>query len=209
MKVKITSRGLTVDGKLYPAWLSFYRTSALTPNGSGEDPHVSVSCKGYVGFPDGVAEALGVEVANHTDTMTDYFDHDRFVVRRGHPRFAEALGAYLKKERSYLTRREKRGTPAPRTADTRAQLDDIERKHYWSARVARYWPETTHRKLRGAQDSFRAHVTEPASVTHDCSGCYQCAEGEECEFPLERPVAADKVGTEPQVEFLRWLGVES
>lgn len=229
MKVKITSRGLTVDGKLWPCYLSYDNGQRHRQTGKrdergfpviefwqAEPASVGVSVKRYRSLPAGVAEALGVAVKNDTDTMTDYFDNDRFRVPAGHPRFREALEAYLKKERSWLAHKEKRATlnrPAVGINADRAKLDAIEREH---GLVEAAPPK--HRKLRGAQDSLTAHTTEPVVFRDENKDIPLPKTDVIFEFPSRGavdlllactpPTTPPEVVAELQVEWLRWLGVE-
>ncbi len=124
--VKITSLGLTVAGERFPAYL-WHTAEQTTAPGEVRPERISVSLKGYKSLPPGTSEALGLEIRNSTDLMSDHFDNDHLDIRAGHPRFAEAALAFVTKERGVLKRAARRpDAKQDEIAAATAKLDALE-----------------------------------------------------------------------------------
>jgi hypothetical protein len=83
------------DGKLQKA--SVY---------TSQDGSIIISKRDYRGFCAEVLDAFAV--TDNTDTMTDYFDHARFIIRSGHPMYAAAKAAADKNVQRFEAQQRKR-----------------------------------------------------------------------------------------------------
>lgn len=86
-RVRWYYNGVRIDGdrELVKLWY-WDSSSAKEPAGT-----IRVSATGYRQLPSVLADAFVVE--NDRDSMTDYFEKDKFNVRPDHPLYAEVLAA--------------------------------------------------------------------------------------------------------------------
>lgn len=63
------------------------------------DETITIYAREYTRFSAEIREAFKVE--NDTDTMTDYFEHDRIRVEPSHPMYAVVKAAWEKQENRY------------------------------------------------------------------------------------------------------------
>lgn len=86
--------GIKDDGVLYKGWWikgnytvrSGIDNESITFYADRNREHLSANIRG------------GFGVQNDSDVMTDYLEDDRFVVNKGHARYAECLGAWAQQE---------------------------------------------------------------------------------------------------------------
>jgi hypothetical protein len=103
-EIKVMYNGIKVDGTLYRSYLF---PEHKDPRDSRSDIiGVQVSAKDYQGFPPAVHAAFSVN--NQTDLITDYFDHDSFLIPKDHRLFSQAVSALRKDRVRALSRMQKR-----------------------------------------------------------------------------------------------------
>jgi hypothetical protein len=72
---------------------------------SQSENHITVYNKSYTGFSKEIREEF--EIKNETDSMSDYFEEDRFTVNSDHPRYQEFKDAITKRDQKRKAKREK------------------------------------------------------------------------------------------------------
>jgi len=103
--IRFFYNGLKVVGSkdLYRAHYSFSKSSY----GHNDDLHITIYARDLLkGLPVEINEY--VEIKNDTDSMTDYFDKDRVVVRPGNTLWNDALAACIKASEKDQARHVKR-----------------------------------------------------------------------------------------------------
>jgi hypothetical protein len=101
-KLKMVFNGIRCNGELIKgSWIDGrYRNK---PEGT-----VAFYAEGYSRVPVEVARELAVKVHNETDTMTDYFETDRFYIQPGHKYYEDVMEAVRKKQERFEKRMAKR-----------------------------------------------------------------------------------------------------
>jgi hypothetical protein len=80
----------TSSGKLEKA---SYSVGPYSPESGLSEDTITITAREYLRFSSEIQEAFGV--TNRTDTMTDFFDHDRIRVLPSHPLYPQIKAAYL------------------------------------------------------------------------------------------------------------------
>ncbi len=183
-KIKFTFHGVKVDGKLYPAFMSGTDDLARTHSNSGTGPAVCLSIKDDR-LPEAAFKMLGAK--NSTDSQSDYFDTDRFMVTPASPYWAEAAAAYIAKETAALARFEKRISKSDTAYDAKyapgdlasdkARLEKFKRavahhrpRPYYAGAPAPGYPDTLVRTVAEGKDRWGHPYTitvEPAPGPDD------------------------------------------
>jgi hypothetical protein len=109
-EIKVMYNGIKVDGTLYRSYLF---PEHKDPRDSRSDIiGVQVSAKDYQGFPPAVHAAFSVN--NQTDLITDYFDHDSFLIpKRSSLVFSGSLGAQKRSSAGAVSNAKAPGAFAP------------------------------------------------------------------------------------------------
>ena len=90
--------GVKKDGVLYKAWY-------MNLSGSDSEPYpIAIYASTYKRFP----TIEGLVIKNDTDSMTDYFEKDRILVRPDSKHYNDVLAAYHKQQEKRAKLQEKR-----------------------------------------------------------------------------------------------------
>lgn len=122
--IKFQHNGIKVDGKLWTAYMWIHNYD--------RDPaglHISLSVKSYRRLPTAASRVLGA--TNHSDSQTDYFDHDHVVIKPTSPYWSDAARAVVKHLEMNVAQQERTlakckpehaAAHSKRLADRRAEL---------------------------------------------------------------------------------------
>jgi len=162
--LKFYWNGLKEDGgKLQPYYLSMGGFSA--DSGIPADS-LRVSAREYSHFSKGVWEAF--DVSNDSDSMTDYFDKDRFTVRPDHPLYPEILEAY-KKCRAHNHARQVKWAAKFKQSIPPPYNFELERANIIAEAAERFAYE---REMKAQREAAKAQpILAPEYVANDCPRC--------------------------------------
>lgn len=96
--IKIAYNWIRYDWKLFKWYRNFQKENA-----KGE-PEVYFIADSYENIPKEIIDALGVEIRNETDSMTDYFCKDSFKITQDHKFFIHWLSAIIHRQQKRFER---------------------------------------------------------------------------------------------------------
>lgn len=100
-KVKFVYNGIRI-------WKTLYKWYWACHFDAKNNPYVMFIHDEYANLPKEIVEYVGVKIQNDTNSMTDYFCKDSFVLKIWDKKFIEGLAACIKKEEKHFVTVQKR-----------------------------------------------------------------------------------------------------